>query len=202
VDGVEVAENGTLFEVRAPSAEWSGRYTTPLLGRHQAANATLAIAAAAELGLNVETIARGLAECPAPAMRLQLSKKNGVRWLNDAYNANADSVKAALETLASLEVKGKRYAVLGDMAELGDHAVSAHREAGEQAAVTLDGLIAVGELAAITATAAIEAGLAKAEAVADVNEAASMLRDWLQSGDAVLLKASRAARLEQIEDLI
>jgi UDP-N-acetylmuramyl pentapeptide synthase len=80
--------------------------------------------------------------------------------------------------------------------------VSAHREAGEQAAVTLDGLIAVGELAAITATAAIEAGLAKAEAVADVNEAASMLRDWLQSGDAVLLKASRAARLEQIEDLI
>jgi UDP-N-acetylmuramoyl-tripeptide--D-alanyl-D-alanine ligase len=135
-------------------------------------------------------------------MRLQLSKKNDVRWLNDAYNANADSVRAALETLASLEVKGKRYAVLGDMAELGDHAVSAHREAGVQAAVTLDGLIAVGELAAITADAAIEAGLAKVEAVADVSEAASVLRGWLQSGDAVLLKASRAARLEQLEDLI
>jgi UDP-N-acetylmuramoyl-tripeptide--D-alanyl-D-alanine ligase len=101
-----------------------------------------------------------------------------------------------------LEVKGKRYAVLGDMAELGDHAVSAHREAGVQAAVTLDGLIAVGELATITAAAAFEAGLAKVEAVADVSEAASVLRGWLQSGDAVLLKASRAARLEQLEDLI
>jgi UDP-N-acetylmuramoyl-tripeptide--D-alanyl-D-alanine ligase len=133
---------------------------------------------------------------------LQLSKKDDVRWLNDAYNANADSVRAALETLASLEVKGKRYAVLGDMAELGDHAEPAHREAGMQAAETLDGLIAVGELAAITAAAAVEAGLAKAEAVADVSEAASVLRGWLQSGDAVLLKASRAARLEQLEDLI
>jgi UDP-N-acetylmuramyl pentapeptide synthase len=71
-----------------------------------------------------------------------------------------------------------------------------------QAAETLDGLIAVGELAAITAAAAVEAGLAKAEAVADVSEAASVLRGWLQSGDAVLLKASRAARLEQLEDLI
>jgi UDP-N-acetylmuramoyl-tripeptide--D-alanyl-D-alanine ligase len=202
VSAVNVSETGTTFEVRAPSAELSGEYTTPLLGRHQAANATLAIAAAAELGLDREAIARGLAECPAPAMRLQLREKNGVRWLNDAYNANADSVKAALETLASLPVKGKRYAVLGDMAELGDHAVSAHREAGEQAAVTLDGLIAVGEQAAITVAAAFEAGLEKAEAVADVNEAAAVLRGWLQSGDAVLLKASRAARLDQLEDLI
>jgi UDP-N-acetylmuramoyl-tripeptide--D-alanyl-D-alanine ligase len=202
VDGAQVTENGTLFEVRAPANEWSGKYGTPLLGRHQAANATLAIAAGAELNLDREAIARGLAECPAPPMRLQLSKKNDVRWLNDAYNANADSVRAALETLASLEVKGKRYAVLGDMAELGDHAVSAHRETGVQAAETLDGLIAVGELAAITAAAAFEAGLAKVEAVADVSEAASVLRGWLQSGDAVLLKASRAARLEQLEDLI
>ena len=202
VSGVQVAETGATFEVRAPSEEWSGEYTTPLLGRHQAANATLAIAAAAELGLNREAIARGLAECPAPAMRLQLSEKNGVRWLNDAYNANADSVAAALETLGSLEVTGKRYAVLGEMAELGDHAEAAHREAGEQAAEILDGLIAVGANAAITVGAAREAGLAKAEAVLDAEAAACVLRDWLQPDDAVLLKASRAARLEQLEDLI
>ena len=133
VDNVQVTENATTFEVRAPPEEWNGEYTTPLLGRHQAPNATLAIAAAAGLGLDREAIARGLTECPAPEMRLQLREKNGVRWLNDAYNANADSVAAALETLASLEIKGKRYAVLGDMAELGEHAEPAHREAGERA---------------------------------------------------------------------
>jgi UDP-N-acetylmuramoyl-tripeptide--D-alanyl-D-alanine ligase len=202
VSAVNVSETGTTFEVRAPSAELSGEYTTPLLGRHQAANATLAIAAAAELGLDREAIARGLAECPASAMRLQLSEKNGVRWLNDAYNANADSVKAALETLASLPVKGKRYAVLGEMAELGDHAELAHREAGEHAAKVLGGLIAVGASAAITVGAAQEAGLTKVKAVPDAEAAACVLREWLQADDVVLLKASRAARLEQLEDLI
>ena len=201
-DNVQVTKNGTHFIVRAPTDEWNGEYTTPLLGRHQAANATLGIAAAAGLGINRETIARGLAECPTPAMRLQLREKNGVRWLNDAYNANADSVVAALETLASLEVKGKRYAVLGDMAELGEHAEPAHREAGERAASRVDGLIAVGANAAITAGAARDAGLVKAEAVPDAEAAACVLRKWLQSDDAVLLKASRAARLEQLEDLI
>ncbi|MDC0218991.1 UDP-N-acetylmuramoyl-tripeptide--D-alanyl-D-alanine ligase [Verrucomicrobia bacterium] len=201
-DDVEVTENGTHFVVRAPTEKWSGEYTTPLLGRHQAANATLGIAAAAGLGVDRETIARGLAECPAPAMRLQLREKNGVRWLNDAYNANADSVVAALETLASLEVMGKRYAVLGDMAELGEHDEPAHREAGERAASRVDGLIAVGANAAITVGAARDAGLIKTEVVPDVEAAACVLRKWLQSDDAVLLKASRAARLEQLEDLI
>jgi UDP-N-acetylmuramoyl-tripeptide--D-alanyl-D-alanine ligase len=107
-----------------------------------------------------------------------------------------------LETLASLEVKGKRYAVLGDMAELGEHAEPVHREAGERAASRVDGLIAVGANAAITAGAARDAGLVKAEAVPDAEAAACVLRKWLQSDDAVLLKASRAARLEQLEDLI
>ena len=201
-DNVQVTKNGTHFTVRAPTDEWNGEYTTPLLGRHQAANATLGIAAAAGLGINRETIARGLAECPTPAMRLQLREKSGVHWLNDAYNANADSVVAALETLASLEVRGKRYAVLGDMAELGEHAEPAHREAGERAASRVDGLIAVGANAAITAGAARDAGLVKAEVVLDAEAAACVLRKWLQSDDAVLLKASRAARLEQLEDLI
>jgi UDP-N-acetylmuramoyl-tripeptide--D-alanyl-D-alanine ligase len=202
VGAVEVTESGTTFEVRAPSIELSGNYTTPLLGRHQAGNGTLAIAAAAELGLGRDAIARGLAECPVSAMRLQLSEKNGVRWLNDAYNANADSVHAALDTLASLPLKGNRFAVLGNMAELGGHAESAHREAGEHAANCVDGLIAVGEQAPVTTAAARNAGLAKAEAVPDIGAAAELLRSWLQPGDSILLKASRAARLEQLEDLI
>ena len=202
VGTVEVTESGTTFEVHAPSIELSGNYTTPLLGRHQAANGTLAIAAAAELGLSRDAITRGLAECPVSAMRLQLSEKNGVRWLNDAYNANADSVRAALDTLASLPMKGNRFAVLGDMAELGSHAESAHREAGERAANCVNGLIAVGEQASVTTAAAREAGLAQAEAVPDIGAASELLRNWLQPGDSILLKASRAERLEQLEELI
>ena len=110
-------------------------------------------------------------------------------------------MRAALETLASLEITGKRYAVLGDMAELGEHAETAHCEAGEHAAKVLDGMIAIGKHAAITIEAAHAAGMGNAEAAADVGNAGKLLRDWLQPGDAVLLKASRASRLEQMEDL-
>jgi UDP-N-acetylmuramoyl-tripeptide--D-alanyl-D-alanine ligase len=202
VTDLRVNNDGTNFVVHAPNAAFDGEYHTPLLGAHQAANATLAIAAAAELKIDRAKIARGLAASPVPKMRLQWSERSGICWLNDAYNANADSVRAALATLASLQIEGKKYAVLGDMAELGEHAEAAHREAGNEAAGVVDGLIAVGVQAELTATAARDAGLAQVTAVADAAVAAEVLREWLQRGDVVLLKASRAARLEQLEELI
>ena len=202
VTDLRVNKNGTNFAVRAPEAAFDGEYHTPLLGAHQAANAALAIAAAAELKMDRTKIARGLAASPVPKMRLQWSERGGVCWLNDAYNANADSVRAALATFASLQVEGKKFVVLGDMAELGEHAEAAHREAGTEAAEVVDGLIAVGAMADITATASRDASLAQVSAVADAAGAAKVLREWIQSGDVVLLKASRAARLEQLEELI
>jgi UDP-N-acetylmuramoyl-tripeptide--D-alanyl-D-alanine ligase len=134
-------------------------------------------------------------------MRLQLSERGGVRWLNDAYNANADSTLAALATLAGLQVDGKRYVVFGEMAELGDHAPAAHQEAGRAAAEMAAGLIAVGQFAEVTAEAARKAGLTRVAAVEEAGEAVRVLREWLRPGDVVLLKASRVARLEQIEEL-
>ena len=199
---VRVDAEGTCFEIIAPGAAYDGEYHTPLLGVHQAVNATLAIAAAAEMGLAVETIARGLAATKVPTMRLQWTESDGVRWLNDAYNANADSVQAALDTLAKLKVDGRKYAVLGDMAELGQQTAPAHREAGERAAGVVDGLVAIGDQSEWTAEAARDAGLRKVCAVADVNAAAAELRGWLCVGDLVLLKASRAARLERLMDLV
>ena len=201
VTNLRVNKDGTRFVVHAPDAVFDGEYHTPLLGAHQAANAVLAIAAAEELKMDRATIVRGLAASPVPKMRLQWSERGGVRWLNDAYNANADSVRAALATLASLQVEGEKYVVLGDMAELGEHAEAAHREAGSEAAGTVNGLIAVGAMADITAAAARDAGLAQVSAVANAAAAAEVLRDWLQPGDLVLLKASRAARLEQLEEI-
>jgi UDP-N-acetylmuramoyl-tripeptide--D-alanyl-D-alanine ligase len=201
VSNVQVSEDGTRFGIQSPDAAFDGEYHTPLLGQHQAANAALAVAAAAELKMNRAQIARGLAASPVPRMRLQWSERGGVRWLNDAYNANADSVRVALATLGCLPTEGKKYVVLGDMAELGEHAESAHREAGAEAAGAANGLIAVGAMADITAAAARDAGLELVSAVADVDSAAQELRGWLQPGDVVLLKASRATRLEQLEGI-
>ena len=92
-------ERGVNFSVTAPDARWSGEYRVNLLGRHQATNAALAIASGAELGLTADEIRRGLISCQPPKMRLQVFESNGVRILNDAYNANADSMLAALQTL-------------------------------------------------------------------------------------------------------
>ena len=201
VGNVRVTESGTRFALHSPIAGLCGDYETPLLGEHQAGNAALALAAGGELGMDRDGMARGLAATLVPPMRLQLSERRGVRWLNDAYNANADSTRAALATLADLQVDGKRYVVFGEMAELGDHAAAAHQEAGRAAAEMAAGLIAVGQFAEATAEAAREAGLARVTAIVEAREAVSILRDWLQPGDVVLLKASRVARLEQVEEL-
>ena len=90
-------ERGTTFRVAAPREEFSAEYRVPLLGRHQAANALLAMAVGAELGLGRTDIQRGLDECRPAPMRLELWESGGVRVLDDAYNANADSMIAALQ---------------------------------------------------------------------------------------------------------
>jgi len=201
ISEVQIEEGLTRFMLDTPTAQLNGEYCTPLLGRHQAANASLAIAAASELGLSRTMIQNGLAKCPHPRQRLQWVHHRGINWLNDAYNANADSVKVALETLAQMPCTGRRYAVLGDMAELGEHAESAHREAGVTASGVVSGLVAVGQWAEVTAGAAREKGMENVEVVAGVKESVELLREWLTPGDVVLLKASRESKLEQIEEL-
>ena len=201
VKNVRVTGSGTRFALRSPIKVLSGDYQTPLLGKHQAGNAALALAAGCELGMGRDQMACGLAATPVPRMRLQLSERGGVRWLNDAYNANADSTLAALATLSSLQIAGRRYVVLGEMAELGDHAPASHQKMGQAVAKMTSGLIAVGQYAEVTAEAAREAGLTRVAAVVEAKEAVGLLREWLQPGDVVLLKASRVARLEQVEGL-
>jgi UDP-N-acetylmuramoyl-tripeptide--D-alanyl-D-alanine ligase len=145
---VKLDKNGAMFSVEAPRKEFSGSYRIGLLGRHQVGNALFAIALGAELGLSRKEIERGLAECVPAKMRLQLYEASGVRVLDDAYNANADSMLAALQVLQELPCKGRRVAVLGDMAELGAHSESAHAEVGRLAAeFGVEQLIAVGKMA-------------------------------------------------------
>jgi len=132
------------------------------LADHQAVNALFAIAVGAELGLTREAIQRGLALCKPSKMRLELSEHNGVRILDDAYNANADSMLAALQTLQELPCKGRRVAVLGDMAELGAHSEAAHEEVGRRAAeLGRRPIVRHREMAPVMARGARDAGLSR-----------------------------------------
>jgi UDP-N-acetylmuramoyl-tripeptide--D-alanyl-D-alanine ligase len=165
-------------------------------------NALLALAVGAELGLNADELRRGLLACPPPKMRLQFWEARGVRVLDDAYNANADSTLAALQTLADLPCAGRRLAVLGDMAELGAHSAAAHAEVGQRAAELGIQIIAVGRLAGLTAQAARDAGAQAVEEFSDVLAAGRALKSAARAGDVVLLKASRATGLERVGELL
>ena len=200
---VRCDERGQTFQVASPSAAFDGAYRIGLLGRHQVSNALLAGAVGTEVGLTGEQVRRALAGCTPPKMRLQLWEANGVRVLDDAYNANADSTIAALETLHDLPCAGRRVAVLGDMAELGAHSVAAHVEVGRRAAeLGVNRLFAVGEMAGHVAGAARAAGLSAVTEIAEVAGAGETVRSELLLGDVVLLKASRSARFERIGDVL
>jgi UDP-N-acetylmuramoyl-tripeptide--D-alanyl-D-alanine ligase len=200
---VRLDKNGVTFQVVAPRPELNGEYRVNLLGRHQVVNALLAIGVGAEHGLGRVEIQRGLAECQPPKMRMQFWEANGVRVLDDCYNANADSMRAALETLGDLPLQGRRVAVLGDMAELGAQSEAAHAEIGRRAAeLKIGQLFAVGRNSAVMARAARDAGLTRVIEFADVEAAMRAVRNFLKPGDVVLFKASRSSRLERIAETL
>ena len=201
--GIRLDKNGTTFRVEAPKAGYSGECRINLLGRHQVVNALFAVAVSEELGLGRPAVRDGLAECQPAKMRMQFWEAGGVRVLDDAYNANADSMVAALETLCALPLQGRRVAVLGDMAELGAQSEAAHAEIGRRAAeLGVGQLFAIGKMAPVVAAAARAAGLSRVLEFADVEAAKNAVKHFLKAGDVVLLKASRASRLERIAEIL
>ena len=129
------------------SLSWKARIAVarnlPVPGLHMVQNAMLAVAAGRVFGLSLEDCAAGLASAPLTKARLQIKNIHGVQFIDDSYNANPDSMKAALRTLVELETDGQRIAVLGQMGELGAESERGHREVGETAAaLDIDQLIA------------------------------------------------------------
>lgn len=176
----------------------------PLLGRHNASNALAAIAVGRKLGLPEDAIFEGLRTAPAADMRLALSQVHDLHVLNDAYNANPNSMRAALDTLATLNIGRRKVAVLGDMRELGRSSERYHREIGEAAAGIVDRLYCVGEQSAFIAEAAIGRGLPSAAVTvyANADDAAAQIPSQLMPDDLVLIKASRGIRLEKVANAI
>lgn len=199
VRDVYFGRDGTRFGIAGCMREWF----VPMLGRHAALNSAVAIAVARRMGLADSEIADALAGARGPEMRLQMvNLPGGVTLVNDAYNANPSSMRAALETLSHLPASGRRIAILGDMRELGATSVEHHRQIGAAAAEGggIDRLVCVGPDAGHIADAAIEAGMPEmaVERFADAPSAASAVPAFVQSGDLVLLKASRAMKLETV----
>jgi UDP-N-acetylmuramoyl-tripeptide--D-alanyl-D-alanine ligase len=171
----------------------------PVRGAHQATNAALAVAVAGALGVDLEAAATGLTSATGSAWRMELSRTPaGLVVLNDAYNANPASMAAALRALQGLNGGGRRFAVLGHMAELGAVSDEEHRRIGRLAASAgVVVVVAVGREAAPLAEGAAEAGAAVVH-VESSDAALAVLAGQLRSGDVVLVKASRVVGLEAL----
>lgn len=165
-----------------------------VIGQHAVANALAAAAAALALGFELEEIAAGLNRFKGVAGRLRVMRGiEGSRLIDDSYNANPDSVKAAIRVLADLS--GSRVLVLGNMAELGDDTIALHAEVGLYARqLGIEQLIAVGELAA-NAAAGFGDG---AEVFSDCAAAASWLAARITHDSVVLVKGSRSSHMEDV----
>ena len=199
VSGVEMTAGGMKFELEAPVAEYRGIYHTRILGMHQAVNAGFAASLGEELGLGRAEIQRGLDSCLGAKSRLQLKQVDDFTLLDDSYNANVDSMQAALKTLQAFPCTGRRVAVLGDMAELGTAADEAHREVGRSAAeLGVDLLVAVGKRSELMVQAARAGRLSNAWAFPEIGPAVSELTSTVRPKDVVLVKASRSTGLERL----
>jgi UDP-N-acetylmuramoyl-tripeptide--D-alanyl-D-alanine ligase len=173
----------------------------PIPGEHMVGNAALAAAVAWHSGVEPQAIAEALGTVRITRGRLDLKKKDGVTYLDDSYNANPDSMKAGLRTLAGLECNGRRVAVLGRMGELGELAEEGHRAVGAYAGeMGLDAVFTVGENEAALIHEA--ATVPNKQHFVTHALCADFLTNWLVEGDVVLVKGSRSARMEEVLALL
>jgi UDP-N-acetylmuramoyl-tripeptide--D-alanyl-D-alanine ligase len=186
-----IVENDSAYTVRLP-----------VPGRHNVYNALAASAVGLELGLTSDQIRIGLSNCRLSAMRMEvLTTADNVVILNDAYNANPTAMQAALSTLLDVKTEGRRIAVLGDMLELGQMCVEAHKQIGKVvASLGIDYLIAVGNESLVMAESAVRSGMKPKAVVSciDADTAGRVLKQLIEPDDVVLVKASRAIGLEAV----
>lgn len=190
---------------------WSQRYqindrdwgTLLLPGRHNAINALAAIAVCARFAFSQEDAMAAIADFSGVEMRLQQIEIGGVRVINDAYNANPNSCRAAIDVLVDCDAKRRVY-VGGDMLELGPDSEKLHAELGKNIATQpVDMVIGVGSLGRIIAENVQQFSQGKQTVVFEnVESAAEEIGDLLVDGDVVLLKGSRAMGLEKLVDAI
>ena len=165
-------------------------------GPHNGMNALAAAAVGLTMGVPANEVAGALGTVAAASKRMQVVRANGITVLNDTYNANPDSMVAALATLKAFKAPGRRIAVLGDMFELGAAAEAGHRMVGKAVKEErIDLLFTTGALAAEIGRAS---GLSAAEHHADKRSLVRRLHEILRPGDIILVKGSRGMQMEEV----
>lgn len=205
LDSEKSAVKASEIECGATSAGFTASYEggtkrveLPVSGKHNVYNALAAITAGMALGVSPEQAAKALALYTPSGMRQKITKKGGLTVIEDCYNASPASQEAALEVLKGLEAQ-RRIAVLGDMKELGFMSEQAHRGVGIAAAERgVDVLLTYGEQSKFTCEAGRENGIPLCLSFDDKDALADYLTANTRPGDALLFKASRAMRLEDV----
>ena len=207
ISNVRVEKDGTHFDLLYVGNRIFD-LRVPLVGAHFAYNAAFAAYAALLLGVSESDIREGLASYIPAKMRMNISNCDGVTLIADCYNAAPESMRGAIDSLSAINVEGKRIAVLGDMKELGERSDDMHRSVGSYLARRgVDMLFTLGDSAALIADAALEGGM-KSENVISVidptekEKLASLIKEKMSDGDAILFKASRSMKLEEVIALI
>ncbi|MCG3138184.1 MAG: UDP-N-acetylmuramoyl-tripeptide--D-alanyl-D-alanine ligase [Phycisphaerae bacterium] len=174
-------------------------------GRHNASNALAALAVGRRLGLEFEPMIERLASFELPDMRLQMHQYGRLLVINDCYNANPASMRAAIEVLDNLKAPGRRVAILGDMRELGAASEQWHHEIGRVIGTSrIDLLFSVGDFAEVVCRAARTARPHQltTHAANRVHELRDVLPDLLRPDDTILLKGSRAMQMEKVLEML
>ena len=168
-------------------------------GKHMVSNALLAAAVGLHFGLSLEQIAAGLTSAELTGGRLQSKRIGEIDFIDDSYNANPDSMRAAVETLAGMACEGRRVAVLGGMAELGEAAEDEHRKLGvETKAAGIDLILSVGEMAAPITEGLNGDGSGRVRHFDNQEACAAFLKEAASAGDLVLVKGSRSALMDRV----
>ncbi len=194
-EGMTQSAESVSFKLILPDGSHDVTIKTP--GVHMVRNALLGAAVGVAAGIPGAEIAAGLAQAEMPKGRLQVRRLKGTTLLDDSYNANPDSVEAALETLRGMPGGGRRIAVLGEMGELGSQSESGHRLVGKKCA-GVDVVVAIGGMAAWIAEEAKSSGVSDVRLIGNLDEATEFVVGLLREGDVVLVKGSRAAGLDAL----
>ena len=201
VDAAEGAAGGLAVTLEIAGARATARLA--FAGRHNAVNVLCAAGVGHALGLPLAVIVAGLEAARPVKGRCVWRQAGGIRILDDTYNANPASVRAALDTLGGARDARRLVVVLGDMLELGDLSPAAHREAGlAVAAMGAAEFVGVGRQARLAVEAARGRGLAEAQHTATFEDTVALLLKRLAPGDAVLVKGSRGMRMERVVDAL
>ncbi|MBR5808523.1 MAG: UDP-N-acetylmuramoyl-tripeptide--D-alanyl-D-alanine ligase [Clostridia bacterium] len=190
--------DGTKFTVKVDGENHEVYVKIP--GVHNVYNALIAIAVGRHYNIPMKDIIDGIREFLLTSMRMEIREYNGVTVINDCYNASPDSMKAALSVLHDMKAK-RKIAVLGDVLEMGTFAEKALYEVG-LSIEDMDMLVTVGDNSRFIARGASFAGIKNTKSFKTNKEAIDLLKEYLKPGDAVLVKASRGMRFEQIVDAL